>query len=79
MRKIITVQYNIKNENGKVWTGFGLSRDQWWALVNKLMSKIAVFWDVLPRILVDRYQGIILQKTHQCKISHIVLKNLQDP
>jgi hypothetical protein len=43
VRKIIAVQYNIKNENGKVWTGFGLNRDQWWALVNKGMSKIAVF------------------------------------
>jgi hypothetical protein len=43
VRKIITVQYNIKIKNGKVWTGFGWSRDQWWALVNKVMSKIAVF------------------------------------
>jgi len=43
VRKIIAVQYNIKNKNGKVWIGFGLSRDQWWALVNKVMSKIAVF------------------------------------
>jgi hypothetical protein len=69
----------MRKENGKVWTGFGLSRDQWWALVNKVMSKIAVFWDVLPHILVDTYQGIILQKTHHRKIPHIVLKNLQDP
>jgi hypothetical protein len=76
---MITVQYNMRKENGKVWTGFGLSTDQWWALVNKVMSKITVFWDVLPCILADRHQGIILQEMHHCKIPQIVLKNLQDP
>ena len=69
----------MRKENGKVWTGFGLSSEQWWALVNKVMSKIAVVWDVLPHTLVDNYQGVISQKMHHRKIPHIVLKNLQDP
>lgn len=43
MRKIITVGYNIRKENGRVWTGFGFSRDQGWALVNTVMNKITVF------------------------------------